>query len=47
MSTHPYEYTHIHPILMNISEELSRLHLKIHKIGYQKYLIVDRDVVSH
>jgi hypothetical protein len=36
MSTHPYEYTHTHPTPMSTSERLSRLDLKIHKVGYQE-----------
>jgi hypothetical protein len=45
MITHPYEY--IHPTFMSIFEILSWLDLKIHKVGYQKRLAVDEDVISH
>jgi hypothetical protein len=46
-NTYPYEYTHIHPILMSTSERLSRLDLEIHKVGHQKRLPIDGDVASH
>jgi hypothetical protein len=44
MNTHPYEYTHIHSILMSISERLSRLDLKIHEVSHQERIAIDGDV---
>jgi hypothetical protein len=42
-STHPYEYTHAHHIPMSTSKRLSRLDLKIHEVGHQERITVDRD----
>jgi hypothetical protein len=47
MSTHPYEHTHAHLIPMSISEKLSRLYLKIHKVSHQERIAVDGDIASH
>jgi hypothetical protein len=47
MSTHPYEYTHVHHTSMSNFERLSRLDLKIYEVGHQERLAVDRDIVSH
>jgi hypothetical protein len=38
--------THTYFIHMNISKRLSRLDLKIYKVGHQERLAIDRDVVS-
>jgi hypothetical protein len=32
-STHCYEYTRVHPILMSTSKRLDRLDLEIHKVS--------------
>jgi hypothetical protein len=47
MSTHPYEYTNTHPILMSTSERLRRFDLKIHEVGHQECLAVNGNVASH
>jgi hypothetical protein len=47
MNTHFYEHMHVYLIPMSTSEKLSRFDFKIHKVGHQKYLVVDGDVVSH
>jgi hypothetical protein len=47
MSIHPHEYMHAHSILMSISERLSRLNLKIHKVSHQERLVVDGDAAFH
>jgi hypothetical protein len=47
MSTHPYEYTHVHSTLRSISERLMQLDLKIHKIDHQERIAVDGDIVFH
>jgi hypothetical protein len=36
MITHPYEYMHAHPILMNTFEKLGRLDLEIHEVGHEE-----------
>jgi hypothetical protein len=33
MSTHPYEYMHVHHILMSTFETLGQLDLEIHEVG--------------
>jgi hypothetical protein len=47
MSTHQYEYTHVHPTPISTSKRLSRLDLEIHEVGHQERLTVDEDVASH
>ncbi len=47
MSTHFYEFMHVHPIPMSTFERLSQLDLEIHKVDHQKYLIINRDDASH
>jgi hypothetical protein len=47
MSIHHYECMYTHCTLMNIFERLRRLDLKIHEVGNQERLAVDRKVVSH
>jgi hypothetical protein len=47
MNAYTYEHTHTHLTLMSTSERLSRLDLEIHKVGHQKYLTVNEDVVSY
>jgi hypothetical protein len=33
MSTHPYEYMHVHPTPMSTSERLGQLDLEIYEVG--------------
>jgi hypothetical protein len=47
MNTYLYEHMYAHPIIMSISERLSRLNLEIHKIGHEERLTIDGNVVSH
>jgi hypothetical protein len=42
-----YMNTHTHTTSMNIFKRLSRLHLKIHEVSYQKRLAIDEDIASH
>jgi hypothetical protein len=46
ISAHLYKYIRIHLTSMSTSERLSRFNFEIHKVDYQKSLIVDGDVVS-
>jgi hypothetical protein len=47
MSIHPYKYMYVYLTLMSISERLSQLDFKIHKVNHQDCIAVDRDVTSH
>jgi hypothetical protein len=47
ISTHSYEYTHVHPNLISTSKRLNRFNVEIHKINQQERLIVDEDITSH
>jgi hypothetical protein len=39
--------THTHTISMNTFKRLSRLHLEIYEVSYQKRLAIDEDIASH
>jgi hypothetical protein len=47
MSTYPYKYMHAHSTPMSTPERVSQLDLEIHKVGHQKRLTVNVDIVSH
>jgi hypothetical protein len=38
---------HIHHISMSISKRLNQLDLKVYKVGHQKCLAVDGEIISH
>jgi hypothetical protein len=42
MIIHTYEHTHVHPTHMSTFERLSRLDIKIHEVGHQERIAVDR-----
>jgi hypothetical protein len=47
MSTHPYEYTDVHPTPMSTSKTLSQLDFDIHEVGHEERLTVDGEDASH
>jgi hypothetical protein len=47
MSTHFYEFIHVHHIPMNTFERLNQLDLEIHKFDHQECIVVDGDVASY
>jgi hypothetical protein len=42
-----YKHTHKHSISMSTFKRLSQFNLKIHKIGHQECIAVNRDITSH
>jgi hypothetical protein len=43
----PYKYTYTDSTYMSTFELLGQLDLKIHEVGHQKRLAVDRDIAYH
>jgi hypothetical protein len=42
-----YEYIHTHPIHMSIFKRLSQIDLKIHEVGHQEHIVIDKYVASY